>query len=125
MEADAARFDRHVEAIRRESDHLHRLTPFRSYFRAYYFDFVPRTFRESHQSLHPFVSTSTWNDHAVLARFGELDARPRFYDDGVRNPMFLSIHAATNELIESRGIPLKETTGERRDYDCALLLGSR
>jgi SRSO17 transposase len=84
MDSDTKRFDRYIEAISGELGHVDRIEPFRSYCTGLLLPgerksvepmaalVSPTNVRQSHQSLHHFVSTSAWDDQAVLTRVGEL-----------------------------------------------------
>jgi SRSO17 transposase len=81
---DTNRFDRYIDAISGELGHVDRIAPFRSYSMGLLLPgerksvepmaalIDPTNVRKSHQSLHHFVSTSAWDDQAVLKRVGEL-----------------------------------------------------
>jgi SRSO17 transposase len=84
MDSDTKRFDRYVDALSGELGHSDRIAPFRSYCTGLLLPgerksvepmaarIDPTNVRQSHQSLHHFVSTSAWDDQAVLTRVGEL-----------------------------------------------------
>jgi SRSO17 transposase len=84
MDADTKRLDRYIDAISGELGHVDRIAPFRSYCTGLLLPgerksvepmaalIDPTNVRKSHQSLHHFVSTSAWDDQAVLTRVGEL-----------------------------------------------------
>jgi SRSO17 transposase len=81
---DTNRFDRYIDAISGELGHVDRIAPFRSYSMGLLLPgerksvepmaalIDPTNVRKSHQSVHHFVSTSAWDDQAVLKRVGEL-----------------------------------------------------
>jgi SRSO17 transposase len=83
-ESGTARFDSYIDAISGELGHVDRIAPFRAYCTGLLLPgerksvepmaalIDPTNVRQSHQSLHHFVSTSAWDDQAVLARVGEL-----------------------------------------------------
>jgi len=83
-ESDTERFDHYVEELSHELGHADRIVPFRSYCTGLLLPgerksvepmaarVSPTNVCQSHQSLHHFVSTSAWNDQAVLTRVGEL-----------------------------------------------------
>src|ERR1035438_9747696 len=83
-ESGTQRFDRYLDAISGELGHVDRIAPFRAYCTGLLLPgerksvepmaalIDPTNVRQSHQSLHHFVSTSAWDDQAVLARVGEL-----------------------------------------------------
>src|ERR1039458_555540 len=62
MDSDTKRFDRYIDAISGELGHVDRMAAL----------IDPTNVRKSHQSLHHFVSTSAWDDQAVLTRVGAL-----------------------------------------------------
>jgi SRSO17 transposase len=84
MDSDTKRFDRYIDAISGELGHVDRIAPFRSYCTGLLLPgerksvepmaalIDPTNVRKSHQSLHHFVSTSAWDDQAVLTRVGAL-----------------------------------------------------
>jgi len=84
VDADTKRLDRYIDAISGELGHVDRIAPFRSYTTGLLLPgerksvepmaalIDPTNVRKSHQSLHHFVSTSAWDDQAVLKRVGEL-----------------------------------------------------
>jgi SRSO17 transposase len=84
MDSDAKRFDRYIDAISGELGHVDRIAPFRSYCTGLLLPgerksvepmaalIDPTNVRQSHQSLHHFVSTSAWDDQPVLTRVGKL-----------------------------------------------------
>ena len=84
MDSDTKRFDRYIDAISGGLGHVDRIAPFRSYCTGLLLPgerksvepmaalIDPANVRKSHQSLHHFVSTSAWDDQAVLTRVGAL-----------------------------------------------------
>jgi SRSO17 transposase len=84
MTSDSERFDRYIDAISVELGHADRVAPFRAYCTGLMLpgerksveplaaQIAPTNVRRAHQSLHHFVSTSTWDDQAVLMRVGKL-----------------------------------------------------
>jgi SRSO17 transposase len=84
MDSDTKRFDRYIDAISGGLGHVDRIAPFRSYCTGLLLPgerksvepmaalIDPANVRKSHQSLHHFVSTSAWDDQAVLTRVGDL-----------------------------------------------------
>src|ERR1022692_5129264 len=84
MDSDTKRFDRYIDAISGGLRHVKRNAPFGSYCTCLLLPgerksvepmaalIDPANVRKSHQSLHHFVSTSAWDDQAVLTRVGDL-----------------------------------------------------
>jgi SRSO17 transposase len=108
MESDTLRFDRYVEAISHELGHVDRVAPFRSYCTGLLLPgerksvepmaarLSPTNVRQSHQSLHHFVSTSAWDDQAVLTQVGELAI-----------PVLQEQEAIRAWIVDDTGIPKK------------------
>jgi len=108
MELSARRLDRYVDAISEGLGHADRLTPFRAYFTGLLLPgerksvepmaarIAPTNVRRTHQSLHHFVSTSSWDDQAVLSRVGQLAI-----------PVLQSREPIQAWIVDDTGIPKK------------------
>jgi SRSO17 transposase len=108
MESDSQRFDRYIDAISDELGHADRVAPFRAYCTGLLLPgerksveplaarVGPTNVRKTHQSLHHFVSTSSWDDQAVLLRVGQLAI-----------PMLQSRESIRTWIVDDTGIPKK------------------
>src|ERR1035438_8730014 len=108
MESDAQRFDRYVDAISDELGHADRVAPFRAYCTGLLLPgerksveplaarVGPTSVRKTHQSLHHFVSTSSWDDQAVLLRVGQLAI-----------PVLEAREPVRSWIVDDTGIPKK------------------
>src|SRR5450755_263967 len=84
MDDQRQQFDRFIEAISPALEHADRVGPFGAYCMGVMLEgerksvepmaarLNPTNLRQTHQSLHHFISTSAWSDQAVLTRVGEL-----------------------------------------------------
>lgn len=108
MESDAQRFDHYVDAISDELGHADRVAPFRAYCTGLLLPgdrksvepmaarVGPTNVRRTHQSLHHFVSTSAWDDQAVLLRVGQLAI-----------PVLQAREPIRTWIVDDTGIPKK------------------
>jgi SRSO17 transposase len=108
MDSDTKRFDRYIDAISGELGHVDQIAPFRSYCTGLLLPgerksvepmaalIDPTNVRKSHQSLHHFVSTSAWDDQAVLTRVGELTI-----------PVLQKRESVRAWIVDDTGVPKK------------------